>query len=42
MEELISRRRVPLEKLIIAQLVKKFSDLYETLKFNTVFTNVSH
>jgi hypothetical protein len=30
--------RIFLEKLIVAQLAKKFSTFYETLRFITVFT----
>jgi hypothetical protein len=34
--------RFPLEKLIFAQLVKKFSAFYRTRRFITVFTRWSH
>jgi len=39
---MVEDSRVLLEKLIITQLVKKFSILYGTLRFITMFTRPHH
>jgi hypothetical protein len=36
------RNRVLLEKLTVLQLVKKFSEIYETRRFITAFTSAHH
>jgi hypothetical protein len=40
--KLIPCRRVPLEKLIVVQLVNKFSAFYGTRNFTTAFTRARH